>query len=313
MRVLFFGTSEFAVPSLRALARDARFEVVAVVTQPDRARGRGRQVGQSPVKEVAQVLGLPVLQPARVRSADFLAEAASLRPDALALAAYGQIIPRALLELAPLGPVNLHGSLLPAYRGAAPIQRAILAGERATGITTMLMDETLDTGDILLRCEAPIYDEDDAGSLTARLAERGADLLVETLVRLSEGACPRTPQDHSAATYAPAIRPEDAVIRWEEPADVTRNRVRALSPRPGAVAALNGRRVKIWRAEPAEGPADDPGRIVAIGRGGVEVATGAGRIRVVEVQPEGGKRMAAADWARGARVRPGDRFEEMPT
>jgi methionyl-tRNA formyltransferase len=262
---------------------------------------------------VAQVLGLPVLQPARVRSADFLAEAASLRPDALALAAYGQIIPRALLELAPLGPVNLHGSLLPAYRGAAPIQRAILAGERATGITTMLMDETLDTGDILLRCEAPIYDEDDAGSLTARLAERGADLLVETLVRLSEGACPRTPQDHSAATYAPAIRPEDAVIRWEEPADVTRNRVRALSPRPGAVAALNGRRVKIWRTEPAEGPADDPGRIVAIGRGGVEVATGAGRIRLVEVQPEGGKRMAAADWARGARVRPGDRFEEMPT
>lgn len=310
MRILFFGTSEFAVPALEALSDDARFHIVAVVTQPDRAKGRGRKLAPSLVKEAALARNLVVLQPPRVRSAEFLEEASALQPDALALAAYGQIIPPPLLQLAPLGPINVHGSLLPAYRGAAPIQRAILAGETKTGVTTMFMDASLDTGDILLSSEAPILDDDDTGSLTARLARIGAELLVETLLRLADGTCPRTPQDHSRATYAPAIGPEDAVIRWQEPAVTTRNRVRALSPRPGAVASIRGRRLKVWRAEASGDAPGDGGRIAAIGAQTVDVETGSGLARLIEVQPEGAKRMPAAAWARGARIATGDRFEE---
>ncbi|HLV80921.1 MAG TPA: methionyl-tRNA formyltransferase, partial [Chthonomonadaceae bacterium] len=274
-RVVFFGTAEFAVPSLEALL-EAGHDVLAVVTQPDKPQGRGRQLAASPVKKAAEAHGLPLLQPRRVRSDAFLEKMRALAPDALALAAFGQIIPQALLDLPPLGPINVHGSLLPKYRGAAPIQRALMAGETVTGITTMWMDATLDTGDILLAGSLPIAPDDTAGTLTSKMAELGARLLVETLDGLAAGTLARKPQDHSQATFAPAITPEDGLLRWEEPAEAVRNRIRGVSPRPGAFTAMKGRRVKVWAAEVAA-PASEavaPGTVLEIRKNpsGVRVA-----------------------------------------
>jgi len=342
MRILFFGTSQFAVPILQRLAAVAetglpgqggadRPEIVAVVTQPDRPRGRGLRPAPSPVKLAASRLGLPILQPVRVRHKSFLQTAQELKPDVLVLAAFGQIIPQSLLEIAPLGPINVHASLLPAYRGAAPIQRAIMNGDTVTGVTTMWMDATLDTGDILLQRSLPIAPNDTTGTLTEKLAELGADLVVETLFLLQKGACPRVPQDHSAATYAPALTPEDAVVPWNDPAPAIHNRVRALNPSPGAQTFFRGRRLKVWKTQPVDVggqhtmPADDggvrrdpqmaedkgmatPGCILGVTRAGVEVATGGGRLLLLEVQPEGGRRMSASEWARGARLQVGDCF-----
>jgi len=314
MRVLFFGTADFAVPSLDALMASGRHEVLAVVTQPDKPQGRGRQIAASPVKHAALRYGLPILQPRRVRSAGFLETARDLRPDALALAAFGQIIPQALLDLPPLGPVNVHGSLLPAYRGAAPIQYALLNGETETGVTTMWMDATLDTGDILLKRAVAIEEEDTAGTLTPKLAQTGAELLVETLDLLEAGRCPRLPQDSTQATYAPPITPDDSRIQWDEIAARIRNRIRALSPRPGAFATLRGRRLKLWhalvRSSAPEGEEQaEPGVVGRVLKEGVEVGTGGGTLILTEVQPENSRRMPGADWARGARVAAGDRFE----
>lgn len=308
MRVLFFGTAEFAVPSLEALLADRRFEILAVVTQPDKPQGRGQRMVFSPVKQAALQAGLMVLQPRRVRSADFLEQARSLQPDVLALAAFGQIIPQSLLDLPPLGPINLHGSLLPAYRGAAPIQHAILNGETTTGVTTMWMEATLDTGDMLLQREVSIEPGDTTGTLTPKLAAVGAQLLTETLLLLERGTCPRTPQDHARATYAPAITPDDTRVRWGESAERVCNRIRALSPRPGVFATFRGRGVKLWQAQVEPEHAGEPGRVLAVTRDGVTVGTGDGAVTLQEVQPESGRRMAAADWARGARVRAGDLF-----
>jgi len=312
LRVVFFGTAEFAVPSLEALLH-AGHDVLAVVTQPDKPQGRGRQLAASPVKKAVEARGLPLLQPRRVRSEMFLEKMRALAPDALALAAFGQIIPQALLDLPPLGPINVHGSLLPKYRGAAPIQRAIMAGEIVTGITTMWMDATLDTGDILLAASLPIAPDDTAGTLTPKLADLGARLLVETLAGLAAGTLPRRPQDHSQATFAPAITPEDGILRWEETAEAIRNRIRGVSPRPGAFAAIKGKRVKIWSAEiaaPSSG-AVAPGTVQEISKtpAGVRVAAGDGTtLLLTEAQPENGRRMSAADWARGLRLAPGDSF-----
>jgi methionyl-tRNA formyltransferase len=313
MRVLFFGTSDFAVPSLDALVASGRHQVISVVTQPDKPAGRGQHVAMSPVKHAALRHILPVLQPKRVRRPEFLEVARELKPDVLALAAFGQIIPQALLDLPPYGPINVHGSLLPAYRGAAPIQYALLNGETETGVTTMWMDATLDTGDILLKRALPIDPDDTTGTLAPKLAEIGAELLIETLGLLAEGRCPRTPQDDALATYAPPITPEDSRVRWNEPAERTRNRIRALSPKPGVYAETNGRRVKLWQVSrrgtwlpPYERSA---GTVLAVTKEGVEVATGDGALLLEEVQQEGSRRMPAADWARGARIQAGDRFE----
>jgi methionyl-tRNA formyltransferase len=309
MRVLFFGTAEFAVPSLEALLDDRRFEILAVVTQPDKPQGRGQRMVFSPVKRAALQAGLNVLQPRRVRSAAFLEQARSLQPDVLALAAFGQIIPQPLLDLPPLGPINVHGSLLPAYRGAAPIQHALLNGETTTGVTTMWMEAALDTGDILLQREIPIEPDDTTGTLTPKLAAIGAQLLVETLILRERGACPRVPQDHSRATYAPAVTPDDSRIRWEESAQRICNRIRALSPRPGVFAAFRGKGIKLWRVQVESETTGEPGQVVAVTRDGVTVGTGGGVVTLREVQPESGRRMAASDWARGARVSVGDRLQ----
>jgi methionyl-tRNA formyltransferase len=310
MRILFFGTSEFGIPALRALQAGERFNVVAVVTQPDRPHGRGLRPAPSPVKKAAQEAGLPLLQPRRVRSERFLSTAREMRPDALVVAAFGQIIPASLLELPSLGPVNIHASLLPLYRGAAPIQRAILQGEIMTGVTTMWMDASLDTGDILLQRSIPVSLGDDAGSLGDKLAALGGELLIETLDLLAVGRCPRRQQDHSLATYAPAIRSEDASIRWDEAATQVRDRIRALSPRPGAYTALGGRRIKVWKAGVA--PDSSPGAPATVERitgQRVCVRAGEGVVELVEVQPENSRRMTAAEWARGARLMVGARFD----
>jgi methionyl-tRNA formyltransferase len=309
MRVLFFGTSDFAVPSLDALMASGKHEVLSVVTQPDKPQGRGQQVSASPVKQAALRYGLPLLQPARVRAASFLETARDLAPDVLALAAFGQIIPQKLLDLPPYGPINVHGSLLPAYRGAAPIQYAILNGESETGITTMWMDATLDTGDILLKRVVPIDPEDTTGTLVPKMAQAGAELLLETLDLLAEGSCPRTPQDHNSATFSPPITPEDSRVRWDESAERIRNRMRALSPRPGLFTEIKGKRLKIWSATANPEETGEPGVVISVNKLGVTVGTVSGALVLTEVQQENSRRMPASDWARGARVSPGDRFE----
>lgn len=315
LRIVFFGTAEFAVPSLAALL-NAGHEIVAVVTQPDRPQGRGLQTVASPVKKIAEARGLRVLQPRRVRAESFLAEMRALAPEVVALAAFGQIIPQALLDLPPLGPINVHGSLLPKYRGAAPIQRAILAGETETGVTTMWMEATLDTGDMLLAAPLPILPDDTADTLTPKLADLGALLLVETLDGLAAGTLPRRPQDDSQATLAPAITPADGLLRWNEPAATIRNRIRGVSPKPGAFATIKGKRVKVWAAQAAPPPfqAGEPGTILEISKSpaGVLVAAGEGTaLLLTEAQPENGRRMPAADWARGLRLVPGDAFTPL--
>lgn len=308
MQVLFFGTSDFAVPTLEALVASKKHRVIAVVTQPDRPQGRGRRLAASPVKVAALRHGLEVLQPRRVRTPGFLEQARALKPDALVLAAFGQIIPPELLDLPPFGPINVHASLLPAYRGAAPVQHALWNGETVTGVTTMWMDATLDTGDILLLRSVPIHPDDTTGTLTPKLAQVGAELLLETLARLEAGQCPRVPQDHTKATYAPAITPEDTIVHWEEPATRIRNHIRALSPRPGVFAEIKGRRVKLWWGYVEEGRSAEPGVVCALTKEGIDIGTGLGIFVLTEAQPENGRRMGAAEWARGVRIAIGDRF-----
>ena len=313
LRIVFFGTAEFAVPSLEALIA-AGHEILAVVTQPDKPQGRGRQLLYSPIKTSALKHGLQIMQPKRVRSETFLSKMRELKPDAIALAAFGQIIPQSLLDIPPLGPINVHGSLLPKYRGAAPIQRAIMAGEKVTGVTTMRMDATLDTGDILLSASVPIEINDTSGTLIEKLSLLGADLLVETLEGLSQGTLQRIPQDHAEATLAPALTPEDALIRWDESAERICNRVRGLVPRLSGVTEIEGKRLKVWAAETVQisERTAHPGVVIGVQKrpAGVLVTAGdGGFVLLTEVQPESGKRMNAADWARGVRLAPGSGFE----
>ncbi|MCL5284127.1 MAG: methionyl-tRNA formyltransferase [Armatimonadetes bacterium] len=310
MKILFFGTSDFAVPTLLALMQ-SRYELVGVVTQPDRPRGRGLRPSPSPVKRVAG--GLPVFQPEKVRDRDFIEHVRRLSPDVVVLAAFGQIIPRRLLEIPPMGPINVHASLLPKYRGAAPIQWALISGEIETGVTTMWMDEKLDTGDILLQKTVPIQHEDNSQSLTERLAKVGADLLMETLYLLEQGNCPRISQNHEEATYAPILKPEDGYLDWEWKSRMVLNRIRGVTPKPGAYTEIKDRRIKIWRAEAGyeENIVVEPGSVLAVERQTVRVATGDGAVDLVEVQPENGKRMGAGDWSRGARIQIGDRFQKL--
>ena len=320
LRIVFFGTADFAVPSLASLV-GAGHEVLAVVSQPDKPQGRGMQMAASPVKKAAERLGLPVFQPKRVRAASFVEKMRDMKPDVLALAAFGQIIPQDLLDVPPLGPINVHGSLLPKYRGAAPIQRAIMAGDAETGVTTMRMEAALDTGDMLLKAALPIGPDDTSGTLFPKLAELGAELLLRTLDGLASGTVARIPQDDALATLAPMIAPEDSALNWNETARLIDCRIRGLSPKPGVFATIemNGqaKRVKIWSAKPAETGADaEPGTILAIEKSGTDnappgllVAAGDGTTaRIFEAQPENGKRMTAAEWARGVRLKAGDRF-----
>ncbi len=304
MRLIFLGTPAFAVPSLERIAASG-FRIEAVVSQPDRPRGRGGRVEATPVKEAALRLGLPVYQPERIRRPDAVEFLRAIAPDAMVVVAYGQIIPQAAIDIAPLGIINAHGSLLPRYRGAAPIQWAVANGETRTGITTMRIDAGLDTGDMLLEAETPIGPEETALELSARLAAMSADLLVETLRGLAAGAIQPRQQDPALATYAPLLKKEDGRIDWRHPAQAIHNRVRGLQPWPGAYTVFRGQALHIWRARVVEAaPAGEPGRVLAAKP--PVVACGSGALELQEVQLEGRRRMPAVDFANGHRLTPVD-------
>ena len=306
------GTPEFAVPALREVAR--RHDVVAVVTQPDRPRGRGLALTASPVATLAASLGLDVMKPARPNDDASLAALAALEPDLFAVVAFGAILSPALLRVPRLGAINLHGSLLPDYRGAAPVQRALWDGREVTGVTTLWMDEGIDTGDMILAAEEAILDDDDAGTLAARLAERGAPLLAESLAQAFEGRAARRPQDRSRGSYARKLTKADGELDWSAAARTIWNHQRAVTPWPGAGTAFRGERVRLERTRVASeaGRAGEPGTVLALGDRAVNVACGAGTLDILEIRPAGRPRLNASDWARGARLQPGERFVGEP-
>jgi methionyl-tRNA formyltransferase len=300
MRLVFMGTPNFAAASLEALLRSDD-SVVGVVTQPDRPKGRGQILTLSPVKLLAQRKQIPLLQPLKMKDPEFLHTLAEWKPDLIAVAAFGRILPQVILSLPPLGCINVHGSLLPKYRGAGPIQWAIVNGETETGITTMLMDEGMDTGAMLLQEAVSITPDDTAGTLSLRLAELGGRLLVETIARLKAGTLVPQPQDASRATLAPLLKKEDGAIDWAMPATALANRVRGLSPWPGAYTTVAGDNSwTIWRALARPGPVTKPpGVIVALTNEAIHVATGDGILAVTELQPANSRRMAVAQYLAG--------------
>jgi methionyl-tRNA formyltransferase len=304
LRVLYAGTSLFAVPALRALAGSA-VEILAVITRPDRPAGRGRRVVSSPVHQAARELGLPVRAPEKINVRQERGELARLAPDLLVVAAYGQILRPRLLELPRLGCVNLHASLLPRWRGAAPVAHALLAGDRRTGVTLMQMDAGLDTGPTLARVETAIDDQDDRGRLTGRLAELGAGLLMDNLAALATGELQAVPQPDEGVTLAPPLEKSDGCLDWTRQADELARRVRAFSPEPGAFTSRDGRRLLIRRARPAgpeeARPAGEPGTIGApVRKAGVPVACGGETVLWLQrVQPAGRGEMDAEAAARG--------------
>ncbi|MSV32829.1 MAG: methionyl-tRNA formyltransferase [Bryobacterales bacterium] len=299
MVVVFMGTPAFAVASLEALAA-AGHTVAAVYTQPDRPKGRGQELAISPVKEAALRMGLPVYQPERVRAC--VTELASFGAKAMVVVGYGQILPQAVIDLAPLGIVNVHASLLPLYRGAAPIQWAIANGETETGVTTMRIDAGLDTGDMLRKAETSIGPDETAVALSERLAAMGAELLIETLEMMERGQIVPEPQDHSSATLAPILKKEDGVIDWSLPAAVIFNRLRGFTPWPGATTTFRGAGLKILAARVLEGEGLAPGGLAFRDRQLMAGCGGGTALELVEVQPEGRKRVSGDSFANGARI-----------
>jgi len=310
MRILFLGSPEFAIPSLLRLLGEGH-KIVGIITQPDRCAGRGMLPTPPPVKRWGQRLGLPVSQPQNLREGSLLAALQALEPELGVVVAYGRLLPPDLLWLPARGCVNVHASLLPRYRGAAPIARAILAGEKMTGITIMQMEEGLDTGPILLQVGHPIYESDQAGSLHDRLALLGAEALGRALSEMERDNLHPVAQDHEQATYAPPLKKGEGVVAWERPAADLDRLIRAFSPRPGAYTSLGGRRVKILQARCGGGECGAaPGTIIAVGAEGIRVATGSGSLILLRVHPEGRRPQSAAEFARGQRIVPGDRFDE---
>jgi methionyl-tRNA formyltransferase len=300
MRLVYLGTPPFAVPTLERIVESGR-QVVSVVTQPDRPRGRGQQLMPPPVKEAALRLGLPVYQPERVRRPEAVEHLRALQVDAMVVVGYGQIIPQSVIDLAPLGIINVHASLLPKYRGAGPIQWAIVRGETRTGVTTMRIDAGLDTGDMLLKRETEIGPDENAVELGERLSTMGAELLVETLAGLEQGSIRPEKQDDSQATLAPLLKKEDGLIDWTRPAAAIHNQVRGLQPWPGAYSTLRGQALHIWKTQPVEDARTaPPGAVISIKP--LTIAAGAGALALLEVQPEGRRRMSGADFANGQRL-----------
>ncbi len=312
LRVVFFGTPAFAVPTLDALARSAH-QLVAVVSQPDRPRGRGQRVSDGPVKARARALGVPVLQPERLRDPAFLEALAAVKPDLGVVAAYGKLLPASVLELPRLGLINVHASLLPKYRGAAPVHRAVMAGENETGVTIMRVVQALDAGPMLARVVRPIGSDDTSDEVERDLAVLGADLLVHVVDRLAAGPIEEVPQDERLETYAPRLTRQDGIIDWTKPAAAIHNQVRGLHPWPLAFTFLDGRRVIIRRTAIATGGGHDaPGTVVDAAGDILRVATGDGTLLVLDIQPEGRRPMTAREFLAGHTVRPGATFQPPP-
>lgn len=307
-KIVFMGTPDFAVASLRMLIQEG-YEIAAVVTQPDRPVGRKRILTPTPVKAEALQYGLTVWQPEKLRTSDTVDDIRALRPDLIVTAAYGQILPKAVLDIPRLGCINVHGSLLPKYRGGAPIQRSIMNGETVTGVTIMYMAEGMDTGDMISRIEVPIAADDNAGTMFAKLSEAGADLLRRTLPDIIAGRIEAVPQSHDEATYAPNLKREDERIDWTRPAEQIANQVRGLVPFSGAFTTWNGEVFKVWacRLEPAAAgeAAAAPGTVLAAGADGLRVQTGQGVLCLLEVQPAGKKAMPASEFLRGGKMEQG--------
>ncbi|WP_258359450.1 methionyl-tRNA formyltransferase [Moorella sulfitireducens (nom. illeg.)] len=299
MRLVFMGTPDFAVPSLKALL-GSRHEITGVVTQPDRPRGRGKKLQPPPVKEVAAAAGLPVCQPANMKEGEFLTLLKEWRPEVIVVVAFGRILPQEILDLPLKGCINLHASLLPRYRGAAPIHRAVMNGETETGVTTMWMVSRLDAGDIILQEKLSIGPDATTGEIHDRLAVMGAGLLENTLDLVAASRAPRQPQDEALATYAPPLRPEEEMINWEQPAETIYNLIRGLNPWPGAYTLRAGERLKVYGARILDAAAAGvPGQVVAVTGEGFVVQAGRGRLLITAVQPQGKKIMPADAYLRG--------------
>lgn len=312
LRLAFFGTPEAAVPSLERLA-GASHDIALVVTQPDRPKGRGYEPAPSPVKQAALARGLAVLEPLKIRQPEFIDTLRGLSLEAMVVVAYGKIIPQAIIDIPPLGIVNVHFSLLPAYRGAAPVEWAVANGETRTGVTTMRIDAGLDTGDILLQRETGIGPEETAAELTRRLALMGADLLVETLDGLRAGTLTPRPQDHARATYAPMLTKEDGRIDWSWPAAKIHNRVRGFQPWPGAYCLFRGRLLHLWRTRPAtESVSGPPGTLHPARRRLLVACGGDTALELIELQLEGRKRLSVEAFLAGQRVVERERLEPAP-
>jgi methionyl-tRNA formyltransferase len=305
--IVFFGTPQPAATTLEALL-NSKHRVLAVVTAPDRPRGRGMQLAPSPVKARAKEQGLPVLQPPKLRDSEVHEELASFGADSFVVTAYGLIVPQAVLDIPKLGCFNVHFSLLPRFRGAAPVERVLIEGEEKTGITIIQMDARLDTGPVVAKAEEPIRSEDTAGSLMGRLAGRGAALMVEVLDDLESGTLHPEPQDDSRATYANKMSPDEARIDWTLSATAINNRIRAFNPRPGAWTMFEGKRLKVMSTEVSDtGDGKHPGEI-RLDRESLFVGTGSGELRLIEVQPEGRGVMSAEEFVRGRRISGGEKF-----
>lgn len=319
MRVVFMGSADFAVPSLRAIVK-AGHNLLAIVTQPDRPQGRGRKLAHTPVKEAGLELGLPIHQPSDVRDVKFLDWLRQLIPEVVVVVAYGKILPAEVLSIPKYGCINVHASLLPRYRGAAPIHWAIMQGEKETGVTTMFMDEGMDTGDIILQQRMDIPEEATTGDVYPILAQMGAELLFETLELIQQGKIVRKPQDMALASYAPMLKREHEKIDWQRSAEIIRNQIRGLNPWPGAYAVWEGKPLKIWEAK-LWWPSEDIGCLTNLGNHqtgeiigivndeGLLVQTGEGLLLLTQVQPAGKKRMDAIAFSRGYHIAPGTILE----
>jgi methionyl-tRNA formyltransferase len=308
LNIVFMGTPQFAVPALKALAQ-SRHSIALVITQPDRRKGRGLKIAMPPVKETALSLDIDILQPDAIRGADIYAKLEDVQPDLIVVVAFSHILPKAFIELPPLGILNIHPSLLPKYRGPAPIQWALINGETETGVSLMQMDEGMDSGDVLLTRKQTIHPEDTAGSMHDRLATVGAELLIETIEGLCAGHLHPKPQDHQLATYAPLLKKKDGRIDWRQPANRIDCFIRGMTPWPGAHTFHNGNRLKILKVRPQKADIEaTPGSVVKGFADELRIATSQGLILIDEIQGASGKHLAVADFLRGYALKPGDQF-----
>ena len=305
MKVIYMGTPDFSVGALEAIIK-AEHEVVLVVTQPDKPKGRGKAMQASPVKECALSHGIEVFQPTKIRESENVEYLRKFGADIFVVAAFGQILPKSILDMPKYGCVNIHASLLPKYRGAAPIQWAVINGDEVTGVTTMLMNEGIDTGDMIAKKQVRLAEDETGGSLFDRLADTGAELIVETMKMLEEGTAEFTPQNSEEATHTSMISKELGSIEWSKPAAEIERLIRGLNPWPSAYTRLKGKTFKIWKAQVVEvSSSDKPGTIIKIGKDELLVQTGEGALSLIEVQLEGKKRMDVASFLRGCQIEEG--------